>query len=153
MSWLENLTKNGYSLPPVPKSLAAYVPAVVSGNLVFTSGQLPLVEGNLGVTGQLGKDVSIADAEVQAGIAVLNALSAIHGATGSLDRVVRILKLGVYVACVPDFDEQHIVANGASAILQKVFGESGRHARFAVGVASLPLSACVELELLAEIQN
>lgn len=152
MKLQEKIQALGWNLPQPPKALATYIPSQISGNLVFTSGQLPLVDGNLSLTGKLGKDVSIEDAKEQARIAVLNAISAISLSLEDLDRIQKIVKLGVYVASVPDFEEQHLVANGASECLEKIFGEKGKHARFAVGVASLPLDACVELELIVEFK-
>ncbi len=142
----------GWTLPTTPKSLAAYIPANRSGNLVFTSGQLPLIDGNLGITGKLGMEVSIEEGKSQARISILNALASIRGEIQSLDKIKKIVKLGVYVASNPFFTEQHLVANGASEVLESIFGNLGRHARFAVGVASLPLDACVELELTVEIE-
>jgi len=152
MSILSKIQSLGWEIPNPPKALASYIPATTSGNLVFTSGQLPLVNGSLGITGKLGKDVSINDAKIQARIAVLNGLSCIQQVIGDLDRIQKIVKLGVYVSSIPDFEEQHLVANGASDALASIFGEAGRHARFAVGVSSLPLDACVELELIVEVK-
>ncbi len=142
----------GWTIPPTPKSLASYIPANRSGNLVFTSGQLPMVDGNLGITGKLGMEVSIEEGKSQARISLLNALASIRGEIENLDKIKKIVKLGVYVASNPFFTEQHLVANGASEALEAIFGNAGRHARFAVGVASLPLDACVELELVVEIK-
>ncbi|MCG9875005.1 MAG: RidA family protein [Leptospiraceae bacterium] len=142
----------GWTLPPTPKALAAYIPAVRSGNTIFTSGQLPLVNGNLGVTGKVGYEVSIEEAQNQARTCILNALACIKGEIGSLDKIKRVLKLGVFVSSNPHFTEHHLVANGASETLEKIFSDAGRHVRFAVGVASLPLDACVELELMVEFE-
>jgi enamine deaminase RidA (YjgF/YER057c/UK114 family) len=142
----------GWELPPAPKALAVYIPAIRSGNTIFTSGQLPLINGNLGVTGKVGYEVSIEEAKKQACTCILNALACIKGEIGSLDKIKRVLKLGVFVSSNPLFTEHHLVANGASEALEKIFNETGRHVRFAVGVASLPLDACVELELMVEVE-
>lgn len=144
------LAELGISIPPVTKPVAAYVPAVISGNLVFTAGQLPFVDGALPATGKVGADVSPDDAAGYARIAVLNALAAAQSVIGSLDRVTRVVKVVVFVASPPDFAGQPAVANGASTVLGEIFGEAGTHARSAVGVAVLPLDAPVEVELILE---
>lgn len=150
MSVADRLAELGMPLPAVAKPVAAYVPAVVTGNLVFTAGQLPFVDGSLPATGKVGADISPEDAAPLARRAALNALAAIDSAIGSLDRVTRIVKVTVFVAGAPDFTGQPAVANGASEFLGEVFGEAGRHARSAVGVPSLPLDSPVELEIIAE---
>lgn len=150
MSVADRLAELGSPLPAVAKPVAAYVPAVVTGNLVFTAGQLPFVDGALPATGKVGTDVSPEDAAALARQAALNALAAIDQAIGSLDRVTRIVKVVVFVAGAPDFTAQPAVANGASEFLAEVFGEAGRHARSAVGVPSLPLDSPLELEVVAE---
>ncbi len=144
------LAELGVELPAVAKPVAAYVPAVVTGNLVYTSGQLPFVDGALPATGKLGAAVEPADGNAYARLAALNALAAIDQAIGSLDRVTRIVKVVVFVASTPDFTGQPGVANGASEFLGEVFGEAGRHARSAVGVPVLPLDSPVEVEVIAE---
>jgi Putative translation initiation inhibitor, yjgF family len=144
------LAELGFELPAVAKPVAAYVPAVVTGNLVFTAGQLPFVDGQLPATGKVGDDVAPEDAQAYARRAALNALAAIDQAIGSLDRVTRIVKVVVFVASTPDFTGQPGVANGASEFLGEVFGEAGRHARSAVGVPVLPLDSPVEVEVVAE---
>jgi enamine deaminase RidA (YjgF/YER057c/UK114 family) len=126
------------------------VPAVVSGNLVFTAGQLPFVDGALPATGKVGGGVDPDTATAFARIAALNALAAAASAIGSLDRVTRVVKVGVFVASDPSFTGQPGVANGASELLGQVFGDAGRHARSAVGVAVLPLDSPVEVELTLE---
>jgi len=131
--------------------VAAYVPAVKSGNLVYTSGQLPLVEGKLPFNGKVGAGVTLEQGKEAARIAVLNALAVVRETVGSLDRVTRVVKATVFVASAPGFNGQPQVANGASELLQEVFGEAGRHARSAVGVAELPLDAPVEVELVVEV--
>ncbi|MBX9719138.1 MAG: RidA family protein [Microbacteriaceae bacterium] len=132
------------------KPVAAYVPAVVSGNLVFTAGQLPFVDGALSATGKVGTEVSPDDAVGYARTAVLNALAAAQSVIGSLDRVTRVVKVVVFVASMPEFTGQPAVANGASTVLGEIFGEAGAHARSALGVAVLPLDAPVEVELILE---
>ena len=144
------LAELGISIPSVTKPVAAYVPAVTSGNLVFTAGQLPFVDGALPATGKVGAEVAPDDAVGYARIAVLNALAAAQSVIGSLDRVTRVVKVVVFVASPPDFTGQPAVANGASTVLGEIFGEAGAHARSAVGVAVLPLDAPVEVELVLE---
>ncbi|TGN08430.1 RidA family protein [Leptospira ilyithenensis] len=148
-----NLKSLGLVLPPPPKAVALYLPSIRTGNLIFTSGQLPTESGVLTVKGKLGGTVSIETAKSQARIACLNAISTLLLQIPSLNQVERILKLGVYVASLPDFTEQHLVANGASELLSEIFKEKGPHARFAIGVSSLPLDACVELELTVEVKG
>lgn len=147
-SKLESL---GLKLPPLPRAIASYIPAKKVGNLVYTSGQLPSVNGQLISVGKLGKDVSIEDAGKAAKVACLNALSAIKGVCESLDNIKQIAKLNIFVASDSDFHEQHLVGNKASDLLVDLFGEVGHHARAAVGVSSLPLNASVELELIVEL--
>ncbi len=146
------LEKLGLSLPPVPKALASYIPAKRSGNLVFTSGQLPIKSGEIVQKGKVGKEVSLEQAGEAAKIACLNALAAVVSVTGGLDSITQIVKMGVYVASDSDFSEQHKVANYASELLMDIFGDIGKHARFAIGTSSLPLDACVELELVVEVR-
>lgn len=150
MSVTDRLAELGLSIPEVAKPVASYVPATIAGNLVFTAGQLPFVGGQLPATGKVGAEVSADDAKAYARTAVLNALAAVETAIGSVDRITRIVKLVVFVASAPEFSGQPAVANGASDTLVEIFGESGRHARSAVGVAVLPLDAPVELELIVE---
>jgi enamine deaminase RidA (YjgF/YER057c/UK114 family) len=146
----DRLTELGLKLPSVSKPVAAYVPAVVTGNLVFTAGQLPFVDGALEATGKVGAEVSAEDAAKLARTCVLNALAAASSVIGSLDRVTRIVKVVGFVASTPDFTGQPAVVNGASELLGEIFGEPGQHARSAVGVAVLPLDAPVEIELVLE---
>ena len=150
MSVTARLAELGITIPEVAKPVASYLPATTTGNLVFTAGQLPFVDGQLPATGKVGDEVSAEDAQAFARIAVLNALAAVETAIGSVDRVTRIVKLVVFVASTPGFTGQPAVANGASDILVEIFGDNGRHARSAVGVAALPLDAPVELELVVE---
>lgn len=144
----------GLTLPTVAAPVAAYVPAVRSGNQVWTSGQLPFVDGVLPATGKVGVGDGLVSPEVAAelaGTAALNALAALAEQAGSLDRVHRIVKLVGFVASDPAFTGQSQVINGASELLGRVFGEAGVHARSAVGVAVLPLDSPVEVELVAEL--
>jgi enamine deaminase RidA (YjgF/YER057c/UK114 family) len=149
---LERLDELGIVLPPVVTPLAAYVPAIRSGSLVFTSGQLPMVGGELPRTGKVGvgAEVSPEDAVDLARTCALNALAAVHAVVG-LDAVVRVVKVVGFVASAPDFTGQPGVVNGASELLGQVFGDAGKHARSAVGVAALPLNSPVEVELIVEV--
>lgn len=141
----------GLSLPAVPAPLAAYVPAVRVGDLIYSSGQLPSVGGQLVATGHVGAEVSAEEGAACARTALLNALAAVAAEAGELDAIARVVKVVVYVAAAPGFTAHPEVANGASELLQAIFGGAGRHARSAVGVASLPLSAPVEVELVVEV--
>lgn len=153
MSYLEeNLARIGLSLPNAPKPVAAYVPAKQTGKLVFTAGQLPMVNGELISKGLLGQDVEIDEANKAARICTLNALAAIKGVIGDLDRIKQIVRVVGYVASVPTFTQQPAVVNGASELLLEIFGENGKHARSAVGMAVLPLNASVEIELTVEVE-
>ena len=145
------LTELGVAIPAVAKPVAAYVPAIVTGNLVFTSGQLPFVEGALAATGKVGAEVDAEAAKLMARTCVLNGLAAAHGVIGSLDRITRVVKVVGFVASDPSFTGQPGVINGASEFLGEVFGEAGIHARSAVGVAVLPLDAPVEVEIMVEV--
>ena len=151
MTAVERLAELGLTLPPVAPPMAAYVPAVRTGAYVYTSGQLPLVDGKLQGTGKVGDDVSVEDAAALARIAVLNALAAAAAVAGGLDAITRIVKVTCFVASAPSFTGQAQVANGASVLLLDVFGDTGRHARSAVGMAVLPLDSPVEVELIAEV--
>lgn len=142
----------GLILPEIPKPVAAYVPAKQSGNLVFTAGQLPMVNGELISKGLLGQDVEIEDAKDAARICTLNALAAIKGVLGDLDRIKQVVRVVGYVASIPTFTQQPAIVNGASELLLEIFGEKGKHARSAVGMAVLPLNASVEIELTVEVE-
>jgi len=146
----ERLQELGFSVPEVAKPVAAYIPAVRSGAHVFTSGQLPMRSGELIRTGKVGAGVTPEEAVECAQLCALNALAAID-AEVPLEQVTRIVKLVVFVASAPDFTGQPGVANGASELVGKVFGDAGRHARSAVGVAALPLDAPVEVEMTVEV--
>jgi enamine deaminase RidA (YjgF/YER057c/UK114 family) len=152
MSNIENKIKElGLKLPEPPKPLAAYIPAKQTGNLVFTAGQLPMVNGEIILKGLLGQHVEIEPAYNAAKICTLNALSAIKGVIGDLDKIKQVVRVVGYVASVPTFTQQPAVVNGASEFLLEVFGDKGKHARSAVGMAVLPLNAAVEIELTVEI--
>ena len=147
----QRLADLGLAVPEVAKPVAAYVPAVRSGDHVFTSGQLPMREGQLMWTGKVGAEISADVAADCARQCALNALAAIRAELGELSRVRRVVKVVVFVASTPDFTGQPQVANGASELLGQVFGEAGRHARSAVGVPVLPLDSPVEVELHVEV--
>ncbi|HEU0190218.1 MAG TPA: RidA family protein [Mycobacterium sp.] len=149
-SWRARLAELGVELPGVVAPVASYLPAVRSGNLVFTSGQLPMQAGKLPHVGKVGGAVSAADGTACARTCALNALAAIDALVG-IDAVVRVVKVVGYVASAPGFTGQPAVINGASDLLGEVFGEAGQHARSAVGVAELPLDAPVEVELVVEV--
>ena len=147
----ERLAAMGLEVPAVAKPVAAYIPAVRSGHHVFTSGQLPMRDGQLMLTGKVGGEVSQEEAVECARQCGLNALAAVRAEVGELSTVKRIVKVVAFVASTPDFTGQPQVANGVSELLGEVFGEAGRHARSAVGVPVLPLDAPVEVELIVEI--
>jgi len=147
----ERLSELGLAVPEVAKPVAAYVPPVRSGNHVFTSGQLPMREGQLITTGKVGGEVSAEEAVECARQCALNAIAAVRAEIGDLSNVKRIVKVVAFVASTPDFTGQPGVANGASELFGQVFGEVGQHARSAVGVPVLPLDAPVEVELIVEV--
>ncbi len=147
----ERLAELGLSLPAVVPPVAAYVPAVRSGSLVWTSGQLPMVEGKMPATGKVGAEVDADQAKELARTCALNALAAIKAEVGDLSAVRRVVKVVGFVASAPEFTGQPGVVNGASELLGEVFGDAGRHARSAVGVVALPLDAPVEVELVVEV--
>lgn len=147
----QRLADLGLSLPPVPAPVAAYVPAVRFEDVVYTAGQVPLVQGTLRAVGKVGAEVSVEEATDCARIAALNGLAAVVDLTGDLDVIMRIIRVVVYVASAPGFVDQPRIANGASQLLGDIFGEAGRHARSAVGVTALPLDAPVEVELVVSV--
>jgi len=154
MGIAHRLTELGIVLPPVSAPVAAYVPAVRTGNQVWTSGQLPFVDGALPVKGKVGHGPGLVDPAEAAGLArtaALNALAAVTEQAGSLDRIRRVIKVVGFVASDPGFTGQPQVVNGASELLGQVFGEAGVHARSAVGVAVLPMDSPVEIELVVEL--
>jgi enamine deaminase RidA (YjgF/YER057c/UK114 family) len=147
----QRLTELGLEIPEVVAPLASYVPAVRSGSYVYTSGQVPMVNGQLLVAGKVGAEVDADTAKDAARTCALNALAAVRSVTGDLSAVTRVVKVVGYVASAPDFTGQPGVVNGASDLLGHIFGDAGVHARSAVGVAALPLDAPVELELIVEV--
>ena len=147
----ERLAELGLTLPPVAAPQAAYVPAVRTGNYVYVSGQLPIVEGKLQAVGKVGDRVGAEEAAVLARLCALNGLAAAASVAGGLDAITRIVKVTGFVASVPSFTGQPAVINGASEFFIEVFGEAGRHARSAVGMAVLPLDTPVEVELIVEV--
>lgn len=148
----QKLASLGLTLPPAPKAVASYQPAVRAGELIFVSGQLPLEDGRLLATGQVPSRCSLEDAKLAAARCVLNALAVVDPLIDSdWSRLVRVVRVGVFVACDAGFTEHHLVANAASERLVEVFGDCGRHARAAVGVPSLPLDATVEAEFTFQI--
>ena len=149
-SWSARLADLGIELPEVVAPLAAYVPAVRTGNLVYTSGQLPMMSGELPLAGKVGASVSPEQAKSLARQCALNALAAVHSLVG-IDSVVRVVKVVGFVASAPGFNGQPSVVNGASELFGQVFGEAGQHARTAVGVSELPLDAPVEVEVVVEV--
>lgn len=149
----EKLKEIGIDIPEAPKPLASYIPAVVSGNLVYTAGQVPLENGKINFTGLVGRDLTIEAAQKAAKICAINCLSAIKSVLGDLNRIERILKLTVFVASAEGFVDQPKVANGASDFVVELFGEKGKHVRSAVGVSGLPINAPVEIEMIAEIKK
>ncbi len=149
----QRLTALGLTLPPVVAPLAAYVPAVRCGTTVYTAGQLPMADGQLLSSGKVGADVGAVEAAALARTCALNALAAAASVAGGLSSIKRIVKVIGYVASAPDFTGQAQVVNGASELLLEIFGDVGRHARSAVGVAVLPLDAPVEVELIVEVRD
>lgn len=149
----DKVKKIGIELPEVPKPFGSYVPFVRSGNLLFISGMLPLIKGKLSKTGKVGIGISLAEAVEATRIAAINALSVVNSAVGSLNNVARCIKITGYIASSPGFIEQPKVLNGASDLIFEVFGQSGRHARVAVGVPVLPMDSPVEIEFVFEVRD
>jgi len=152
MTIQQKLTDLGIDLPHVAAPVGAYVPAVRTGNLICTAGQLPLVDGKLTATGKVPLDVSVEAARAAARQAALNALAAVNALAGSLDSVTRVVRVNVFVNSAPGFTDQAKVANGASELIAEIFGDSGRHTRCAIGAAELPLNAPVELDITVEVE-
>lgn len=142
----------GITIPESAAPAAAYLPFSQSGNLLFTSGQLPLKDGKLVSTGLVGRDLTIEQAQEAAKYCAINVLSQAQVALGDLKRIKRVIKITVFVASVVDFTDQHIVANGGSQLFIDVLGDAGKHARSAVGMAGLPLNAPVEIEAILEVE-
>jgi enamine deaminase RidA (YjgF/YER057c/UK114 family) len=151
MSISDRLQALGIQLPAVATPAASYLPWMRTGNLVFLSGHIAKKDGQVWV-GQLGKNMSTAEGQQAARAVAIDLLGTLHAAAGGLDQVVRIVKVMSLVNSTPDYTEQHLVTNGCSELLAEVFGEPGRHARSAFGVAQIPLGACVEIELIAEVR-
>lgn len=149
----DKITELGYKLPEAPKPLAAYVPAIKVDNLVFTSGQLPTENGELKYKGKVGAQVNEEDGVKAAEICVLNCLSVIKSVAGSLDNIEQVIKLTAFVNGADYFTGQPKIANGASELLTKIYGDKGKHARSAVGVSELPLDAPVEIEMIVKVKN
>ncbi|GMV95814.1 MAG: LysR family transcriptional regulator [Phycisphaerae bacterium] len=149
----EKLTQLGMALPSAPPPVGSYLPVLRVGDLVFTSGQLPIENGRVTVTGKVGAGVSMLQATDAARLAALNALAQIAAAAGGLSNVARIVRLAVFVNSGPGFTEQPKVANAASDLMTAVFGEAGKHVRAAVGVNELPLNAAVEIEVVAQVKS
>jgi enamine deaminase RidA (YjgF/YER057c/UK114 family) len=147
----KRLSDLGVTLPAAAAPAANYVPFVRSGNLLFTAGQLPLKEGKLQAAGLVGRDIDTAAAREGAKLCAINILAQAKAALGDLEKIARVVKITVFVSSTPDFTEQHLVANGASDFLFAALGERGKHARSAVGMASLPLNAAVEVEAIIEV--
>lgn len=151
---IENRIKElGFEIPDVAKPLAAYIPAKQIGNLVMTSGQVPLVNGEMKYVGKVGKDLSEEEGQKAAQVCALNCLAAIKSIIGNLDRIVEVEKLTVFIASADNFTAQPKVANGASELIGKIFGEAGKHVRSAVGVTALPLNAAVEIEMIVKVSD
>jgi len=151
MSVYDKLKELNITLPPVAAPAAAYVPYVQTGKLVFLSGHIAKRDGQVW-TGQFGKNMSTGDGRAAARAVAIDLLGTLHAAVGDLNRVKRIVKLMSLVNSTPDFTEQHLVTNGASELIGEVFGTQGAHARSAFGVAQIPLGACVEIEMIAEVE-
>ena len=149
----DRLRELGIELPPVAAPVAAYVPAVRAGDLVFTSGQLPVVGGQLQYRGLLGRDLTVEQGYEAARICCLNALAAVRSVAGDLDRIERVVKVTGWVASAEGFTDQPKVMNGASELLARIFGDAGRHARAAVAANVLPLGAAVELEMIVQLKS
>jgi enamine deaminase RidA (YjgF/YER057c/UK114 family) len=145
----EKLNKLGLKIPPAPKPLAAYIPAIKVGNFIFTSGQVPVINGEIIYAGKVGKDLSEDDGRKAAELCLINCLSAVKSIIGNLDNIKQIVKLTVFVNSADGFSAQPKVANGASELLEKILGENGKHVRSAVGVNELPLNSAVEIEMIA----
>ncbi len=148
----EKIKELGYTLPETAKPLAAYIPAIRAGEFVYTSGQVPIVGGELKYKGKIGTDLTLEDGQKAAIICALNGLSAIKGILGNLNKIEQIIKLTVFVNSANGFTDQPKVANGASEFLGSVFGDAGIHARSAVGVSELPINSAVEIEMIVKVK-
>jgi enamine deaminase RidA (YjgF/YER057c/UK114 family) len=149
----EKIKKMGITIPEVVRPLAAYIPAMQVGNLVMTSGQVPISAGKVKYMGKVGSDLSEEEGKEAAKLCALNCLSAIKSVIGTLDKIKRVVKLTVFVSSAEGFTAQPKVANGASEFIGEIFGDAGKHVRSAVGVSELPLNSAVEIEMIVEIQS
>ncbi len=152
MSFDATIVELGITLPPAPKPVASYIPAVRSGDLLFLSGTGPFKDGQIAFAGKLGRDLTVEQGSDAARLSLLNALAMVRQELGTLDRVVRIVRLTGHVASAEGFTQQPVVLNGASDLLVQIFSEAGRHARLALGAAELPLNMCIELELILQVR-
>lgn len=152
MSFDAKLVELGITLPPAPKPVATYIPAVRAGELLFLSGTGPFKDGKVAFAGKLGRDLTVEQGTEAARLTLLNALAMVRQELGTLDRVVRIVRLTGHVASAEGFTQQPAVINGASDLLVQIFGEAGRHARLALGAAELPLNMCIEIELILQVR-
>lgn len=152
MSFDAKVVELGITLPPAPKPVAAYIPAVRAGELLFLSGTGPFKDGQIAFAGKLGRDLTVEQGYEAARLTLLNALAMVRQELGTLDRVVRIVRLTGHVASAEGFTQQPAVINGASDLLVQIFGEAGRHARLALGAAELPLNMAIELELILHVR-
>lgn len=149
----EKIKQMEITIPEPVKPLAAYIPAMQVGNLVMTSGQVPIASGAVKYQGKVGKDLSEEEGKEAAKLCAINCLSAVKSVIGSLDKINRVLKLTVFIASAEGFTAQPKVANGASELIGEIFGEAGKHVRSAVGVSELPLNSAVEIEMIVEVKN
>jgi len=152
MSVDAKLAELGITLPPAPKPVATYIPAVRAGDLLFLSGTGPFRDGRIAFAGKLGRDLTVEQGAEAARLTLLNALAMVRQELGTLDHVVRIVRLTGHVASAEGFTQQPAVINGASDLLVQIFGEAGRHARLALGAAELPLNMCIEIELILQVR-
>ena len=153
MSYEAKLKEMGVEIPEAAKPLASYIPAVKAGNMVFTSGQIPLIAGKLQYTGKVGAEVSVEEAQAAAKTCAINCLAAIKGVIGDLDKIESVFKVVGFVNSAAGFNGQPKVVNGASDFLGEVFGDAGKHARSAVGVSDLPIDAPVEVEVIVKLKD
>jgi enamine deaminase RidA (YjgF/YER057c/UK114 family) len=149
----EKIKELGFNLPEAPKPVAAYIPALMINNMVFTAGQIPSIAGELVFKGKIDTELTLMEGQRAAETCILNCLAAVKGVIGELNKIERIIKLTVFVNSSDDFTDQPKVANGASELLIKIFGDKGKHVRSAVGVNALPLNAAVEVEMVCEIKS
>lgn len=147
----EKLNTLGITLPSPPKPAGSYVPVLITGKLVFVSGQIPIQDGKIAYSGKVSKDLSVEEAQKAARLCIINALAQLKSELGNIDKISRIIRVSGFVNSPPEFSEQPKVINGASDLLFEIFGQKGQHTRIAIGVSSLPLNAAVEIDLIAEI--